>query len=290
MISLVAGDPKVSDALQRWRERRPMPTALRSLDLRALGSQVHLQSVTSARLTNAQATGRLAQLIDEGLAGTINRATFVWQMRKEIVSLGYTPERGFPGEEEVPPAERGTLRDLTSERRLRLIWDTNMAIARNYGRVIAGNTEAALYAFPAWQLVRLYTREVPRGTPESGSVGWERRWHDAGVSVGWVGALGPGKPMIALKDSPIWQALGDGVGGYEDCLGHPFPPFAFNSGYDWRAVPRRECIDIELISIERVEPKPRPMPALAPAKPDFLRSFRALPTDIQEALRAKWAA
>ena len=38
--------------------------------------------------------------------------------------------------------------------------------------------------------------------------------------------------MIALKSSGIWQALGNGAGGYDDALGNPFPPFAVDSGFD----------------------------------------------------------
>lgn len=54
--------------------------------------------------------------------------------------------------------------------------------------------------------------------------------------------------MIALKDSPIWAALGDGAGDYTDTLDNPFPPFAFNSGMDWRDVPRAECEELGLIA------------------------------------------
>jgi len=53
--------------------------------------------------------------------------------------------------------------------------------------------------------------------------------------------------MIALKDSPIWQALGDGAGGYRDTLGNPYPPFAFSSGMAWRGVRRERCIEMGLI-------------------------------------------
>ena len=39
--------------------------------------------------------------------------------------------------------------------------------------------------------------------------------------------------MMALKSSPIWQAIGDGAGGYSDTLGNAYPPFAFGSGLGW---------------------------------------------------------
>lgn len=103
-------------------------------------------------------------------------------------------------------------------------------------------------AYPAWELLRIYDRDVPRGfrrDPKGGLMpmpgdDWESRWQAAG------GELINGR-MIALKNDPIWQALGDGVGGYTDTLGNPFPPFAFNSGYDVNNIGRVECIELGLM-------------------------------------------
>ena len=53
--------------------------------------------------------------------------------------------------------------------------------------------------------------------------------------------------MIALKDSPIWEALGNGAGGFRDTLGNPYPPFAYGSGMDWIGIDRDECISLGLI-------------------------------------------
>ena len=52
--------------------------------------------------------------------------------------------------------------------------------------------------------------------------------------------------MVALKSSPIWQALGDGVGGFKDTLGNPYPPFAYSSGMGWTDISRRECAELGL--------------------------------------------
>jgi len=53
--------------------------------------------------------------------------------------------------------------------------------------------------------------------------------------------------MAARKDSPIWQELGDGAGGFEDTLGNPYPPFAFGSSYNWMPLDRQEA---EALGIE----------------------------------------
>ncbi len=111
-------------------------------------------------------------------------------------------------------------------------------------------------AYPAWELLRVYDRDVPRGF-QRGPKGtlipvpqddWPSRWEAAG------GELIEGR-MVALKSDAIWQRLGDGVGGYTDTLGNPFPPFAFNSGYDVNNIGRVECIELGLLDLgERARP------------------------------------
>jgi hypothetical protein len=92
---------------------------------------------------------------------------------KRLKQLGYDPAKGFPQDmADVPPAEVGSLQDLSSEQRIDLMLNTNVALTRNYGRVVEGNTDFARYAWPAWELVRLEWRKVPRGTPDGHSIGW----------------------------------------------------------------------------------------------------------------------
>lgn len=281
-------------AQQQWRSRRGFPTDMSSADIRGLSRELRMRSVFSARMTNAEAVQELADVVDEMLAGKINMATARWRMMRKLKQLGYDPEHGFPQDmADVPPAERGSLQDLSSEGRIDLMLETNMRMAANYGRMVAGNTEQARRAYPAWELVRLYWRAVPRGTPESRSDGWNLRWTAAGEDVDWEGALK--QRMIARKDSPIWQALGDGAGGYLDTLDHPFPPFAFNSGMAWREVSREECASLGLIQGEEV---PDPMqgtfaPKSADAKaamerlgPEFRRELLAEIEALKEAVAA----
>ena len=106
------------------------------------------------------------------------------------------------------------------------------------------------------------TRRVPRED-------WPARWRAAGNSVGWEGAL-QGR-FIALKNSPIWQALGDGAGGFTDTLGNPYPPFAFSSGMDWVAVDRDTCEKLGLIKSGEAESLPleQRRPSLSPSERDI---------------------
>lgn len=111
-------------------------------------------------------------------------------------------------------------------------------------------------AYPGWELLRIYDRDVPRGfrrfkgalIPVPGD-DWESRWQAAG------GVLMEGR-MVALKADPIWQRLGDGVGGYTDTLGNPFPPFAFNSGFDVNNLSHTECVGLGLLQPDQAVPLP----------------------------------
>jgi len=92
-------------------------------------------------------------------------------------------------------------------------------------------------------LVRVTAVELPRGEKRTKAGimdvptdAWDSdngRWVAAARESGDDDALrifeATGR-MVARKDSPIWQALGDGAGGYDDCLGNDYEPYAFNSG------------------------------------------------------------
>ena len=106
---------------------------------------------------------------------------------------------------------------------------------------LSEQTDATVNLFPAWELTRLETRAFPRAD-------WMQRWTAAGNSVNWEGAVK--RQMIALKSSPIWAALGNGVGGFTDTLGNPYPPFAYSSGLDWLDVDRETCEKLGLVKGE----------------------------------------
>jgi hypothetical protein len=241
----------VTEALLKWRDRKIAPTPLSSEEIREYSSEIRMRSVFSARTTNAEYLQEIAETVDGMLAGKFAMSEGRYCLFKKLKQLGYDPETGFPDDmAAIPPATRDSLRDLSSDQRITLVLETNMRMAANYGRMVEGNTPEARYAYPAWELVRLYSREVERGTLESHSAGWIERWHNAGDAVDWEGA--EKTPMVALKDSPIWQALGDGVGGYQDTLSNPFPPFAFNTGMAWKTVNRNRCVALGLITEDEI--------------------------------------
>lgn len=273
-------DPVVTDAMRTWRGKAIFETDLGSAELRTFSRELLDRSIFSARVTNADFLQEISDVVDEMLSGKINQATGRLRLLMKLKELGYDPEIGFPGDmANVPPAERGSLQDISSERRLNLILETNLRMAAGCARAVAGNQPYALHAYPAWELVRLYHREVPRGEKrvhgvmtEDASNSWHARWEAAGDSVGWEGALR--SPWIATKDSPIWQALGDGAGGYRDTLGHNYEPYAFQSGMGRRAVPRAEAERLGVLTAQR---EVRPVPAsLSPGEEEISRAIDRL--------------
>lgn len=133
-------------------------------------------------------------------------------------------------------------------------------VSRGAGRHVADNFDQdEVDEFPALELLRVYDREVPRGEEKNGEGNdWPSRWRAAAQLSGDTDALRileeTGR-MIALKASPIWQALGDGAGGFDDTLGNPYPPFAFNSGFDQDGVDRAECEELGLIKPGQAAPR-----------------------------------
>ncbi len=211
-----------------------LPTHLDSAEIRAqIAAEIRRRSIFSARVTKAGYLERMREAFAKVASGDWNDAKAREVMQRALDDLGFDRESKLFTDElglRAPP-EAGTLQDLSSRARMQLQLETNVRQARSVAQAKAGSTPSALSMFPAWKLVRIYGRRVPRD--------WGLRWMAAGDSVGWEGAAkgypGPtGEPrMIALKSSPIWQAIGDGAGGYADTLGNAYPPFAFGSGLGW---------------------------------------------------------
>jgi len=263
-----------SPGLQQWRDRTIMPTSLSSSELRELNQEKLERSVFSARTTEAKYVQEIADKIDDLYSGKINYATARLELLEKLQDLGYDPAKGFPDEVGALPARPGSLRDLSSSSRLDLVVRTNEQLAANYGRMKEGNTPYALNAFPAWELIRIEPRKHERSDHEE-------RWQAAGESVDWEGAIQ--SPMMARKDSPIWQALGDGEGGFDDTLGNPYPPFAFGTGFGWREVSRDEAVEEGLIDEdEQVGPMKG---ELTPGEQEVNDVFDSLSPDIQKALQ-----
>ena len=204
--------------------KTPVPMPWGSDEIRArYAAQIRERAFFSARTIQMDYVRRLQEVCAEYAAGRINAADARTGLQAVLDELGLSDRTG-------------ALTDLGSARRLNLILRTQRQMAASAAR-LAEQTPDVLDAWPAWRLTRMGTRAVPRDD-------WPQRWHAAGERVGWRGAHR--SQMVALKSSPIWQALGDGAGGFRDAIGNPYPPFAFGSGLDWMDVSREEALRLGL--------------------------------------------
>ena len=240
-----------SAEIERLKEL--LPTSLGSAEVREqIAADILRRSVFSARMECARYLADVREAVAQMLEGTLDQASARDRLEGFLERMGHSM------------SDEGGLRNPASIRRLNLILDTQTQMAASVAR-LQGQTPAVVEEWPAWKLERVEGRSLPRKD-------WLARWNLAGQSVGWEGAVA--RPIygdataycfLALKSSPIWQALGDGVGGFRDTLGNPFPPFAYSSGMDWTDVSRRECIELGL------EPDGKPVEAgsLAPSEDEI---------------------
>ncbi|MFZ2276296.1 MAG: hypothetical protein WAW39_00800 [Prosthecobacter sp.] len=262
----------ITQAMRLARERSLLPTAMSSAEIQEMTQRLKERVFFSARTANLQYLQELKKLVDRAVKGEgINNdlAQLRIEARRMLVKLGYNPEQGFPGDAElgIPPAAAGSLRDLSSGKRLNLIMDTQVQLARGLGMKLRGSMRADRY--PAWELVRLmkFTSQHQRE--------WHKRWETAADNVNWEAvsrkAFTEGH-MLALKGSPIWAALGSSA-LFADALNTDHAPFAFNSGMGWREVPLDEWQTHEPgvvaapAAVSLTEPASNALPKLA-AKPE----------------------
>ena len=163
---------------------------------------------------------------------TGSRADFVKQMQDFLKAEGM--ER-----------TTGGLTDLTSERRLGLIFDTQVRQANDYGYWREGQDPDVLDAFPAQRFIRVLDVKEPRTD--------HTQYED----------------QVFLKNDPIWTIINDD-------FGVPYGPFGFGCGHDVEDVSREEAEALGLIQPgEEVKPEQRSFVADAAASsktldPDLL--------------------
>lgn len=212
-----------------------LPTSLGNAEVREqIARDILRRSVFSARMAFVPYLATIRDVATRMLEGEIDQASARDILGGLLEQMGHSP------------LDEGGLRNPASIRRLNLILETQTQMAASVAQ-LAEQTDAVVDLWPAWSLERLEGRRAPRED-------WLARWNAAGDSVGWEGARrepaygdGTSFAFVALKSSPIWQALGDGVGGFTDTLGNPYPPFAYSSGMGWEDVDRETCEQLGLL-------------------------------------------
>lgn len=223
--------------------RATLPTHLDSAAIRdTWARRIREQAVFSARTSSESYLQSLRDTLARVVSGEINGGKAAELLRSRLSELGYNPlAGGFPGDAGIPPASPGSLRDIASRPRIKLIIETNETVADSLANLARSADPAVADLQPGWRLIPGRYRQNPR--PD-----WDARWQAAGESTAWQGAAR--STAAALKDSPIWAAIGQGAGGFTDTLGNPYPPFAWGSGLTWIDLSRDECIALGLIPQE----------------------------------------
>ena len=251
------------DAAEIIRIKELLPTSLGSAEYREqVARDILRRSIVSARMESARYLARIRDVCAQMLDGRISQATARDILGGILERMGLSPQDG------------GGIANHASLARLNLVIDTQTQMAASVAR-LSEQTPAVLEMWPAWEFVRLEGRAMPRGD-------WPQRWDAAARAVGFEGVSRDFGRMVALKVSPVWQALGDGAGGYRDTLGNPYPPFAFNSGMGWVDVSREECeaLGLDMSGAEAFSPPDQP--SLAPDREELARAAEKWGFDYDE--------
>lgn len=242
------------DALEELDAKGLMPTGLSSAEIRKEWSaELRRRSIFSARNGSARYLQATREAVGKLARGEANLATVRAELGDLLEEIGYRPEEH----------ERGTLQDHSSFKRLNLLLETETRKVLNEGYRAKWEDPGTRRSFPAWELVRIYSRRVPRGYKmDNGALvplgydDWPSRWKRAG------GAFYGGR-MVAPVDAEVWGRLGSSE-LFDDGLDNPFPPFAFNSGFGLQAVDRRAAIALGVIGKDEVPGAPVGVVSLPP--------------------------
>jgi hypothetical protein len=215
------------EAVVKQLARTVTPSPMSAAQWAEIPTAIRERSLFSAKVTNTRHLQTLKDSIDMILAprternedGTlVTRGMDVPTARVQIKDL--LDRMGYD-----PGAKEGTIEDLSSDQRINLQLTQNVESAQGFGNFVQGTAPGVIDAYPAQELFRAEDREEPRD--------WPQRWQEAGGVM-------YGDRMIALKSSPVWEAI--------SAFGVPWPPFDYGSGMWVRDVDRDEAEALGLIS------------------------------------------
>ncbi|MCA9458373.1 MAG: hypothetical protein KC587_17030, partial [Nitrospira sp.] len=144
---------KFNDAIQKFGSRTPIGLGLDTKAWAKIPRAIRERAFFSAKVTNLKFLNAAKSIIDDWLQqnteiidGEVTlkeagRADFIKRMREFAIKEGMLP----------PPGKEGSIEDLTSERRLKLIWDVNTRMAQDYAYWLQGMDPDVLADFPAYR-------------------------------------------------------------------------------------------------------------------------------------------
>jgi hypothetical protein len=217
------------EALDRIGIRTPIGSAMLSSEWNDVPVELRQRAFFSSQVENIRFLQRGRDLLDEFLSGEREplpggetalavggRARFVELMREFALNEGMGP---------LDPEDAGTIKDITSESRLSLIFNTVTQQAEDYGYYRQGMDPDVLNEFPAQRFIRVK------------AVKQERELHI------------PYEDKVYLKTDPIWAKV------INHDFGVPWGPWGWGCGHDVEDVDRDEAEQLGLLKPgQKVEP------------------------------------
>ena len=221
-------------AADRLKNKTIVASTLRSAQWKEVPQQIRERSFFSSRVAWSQLLERekadlVAHLERSKLQyrngeSFVSRSSFIRDQRDFLKENGYKLHQGSAGD----------VRDITSAKRLGMIFDVQTGHAKGFTRRKMDNDNPLfLNAWPAKELVRIDNRDKPRD--------WDMIWDKARASIPdpETATESSSGRLAALKTSSIWTAISD--------FGLPYPPYKFGSGMGDRMITRSEAIELEIL-------------------------------------------
>jgi hypothetical protein len=209
------------EATEKLGERSPIGSAMMSAEWHDVPVALRERAWFSSQVENMRFLQRAKDALGEFLTGaretlpdgqtmlkTGSRADFVEQMREFALKEGMGP---------IDESLAGGLRDITSERRLSLIFDTQVRQAEDFGYYRQGMDADVLNEFPAQRFIRVQEVKDPRES-----------------HIQYEG-------QVYLKSDPIWADV------INEDFGVPWGPWGWGCGHDVEDVDRDEAESLGLI-------------------------------------------
>lgn len=228
MLTLFTNPLPFAEAIASRKAKAILPTSLMTRDLDRIRPEIRQAVQFSAQTTNAAHVQKIKELLDKAVGISETTPGESWgnamqELRNSLDGLRYKPA----------PGKAGTMEDLRSDPRVRLIVETNQKMAHGFGRWAQSQDETVLDLWPGKEFYRAEDRKEWRDWPEIWSANGGR-FFDGPSDY-------PQGRMIALKNDEIWEKI--------NRFGNAFPPYDFNSGMsDDRDIDRDFCVENDLLA------------------------------------------
>ena len=208
-------DP-LPDALKLFRLKVSAPTELVTNDFDIVDVWTKERAFWMAGLADAEILQSFRNEIDRVVSGESGQVEAIGRLRMFLEQNGYEPA----------PGTEGTIKDLSTWRRMSVAIDMNVRMMRGYGNWL--RAQKTLRAFPAWEFIRVAPRKVHRD--------WPSRWDKAMLATSDISGAGDN---VALINHPVWRHL--------SAFGSPYPPYDWGSGMGVKLVGMRRAKELGLL-------------------------------------------